>query len=101
MFLMPMNRHMTWGDRQAEAARDKNLEKLRKLAAMAPNPEAPAAAENPTARKVAPKSAQATPTKSSARPATAAAKKAASQKTAANKSSSNKSSASSKKTKSK
>jgi hypothetical protein len=34
---MPMNRNLTWGDRQAEAAREKNLEKLRKLAASAPS----------------------------------------------------------------
>jgi hypothetical protein len=36
MLVMPMNRNMTWGDRQAEAAREKNLKRLQKLAAMSP-----------------------------------------------------------------
>jgi len=37
---MPMNRHMTWGDRQAEDARERNLKKLQKLAAKAGAPTA-------------------------------------------------------------
>ncbi len=57
---MPMNRHLTWGDRQAELAREKNLKKLQKLAAMAPAPtteNAPTTEPNASAAK--PKPAQA------------------------------------------
>jgi len=55
MVIMPMNRHLTWGDRQAEVAREKNLQKLKKLAAMAPVPasvpEASATPASPSAAK--------------------------------------------------
>lgn len=50
MFVMPLNRHMTWGDRQAEAAREKNLKKLQKLAAQAgaPTEQVSSAGDKPT-----------------------------------------------------
>lgn len=50
MFVMPMNRHMTWGDRQAQDAREKNLKKLRKLAAKAgaPKTQISGAVDEPT-----------------------------------------------------
>lgn len=70
MLVMPMNRHMTWGDRQADAARDRNLEKLKKLAAMAPPPESPAEDAAKTASKPAAKTAA-----KKSNPAKAAAKK--------------------------
>src|SRR4051794_37129884 len=46
MLLMPMNRNLTWGDRQAEAARDRNLKKLQKLAASGPAAAPPTPAED-------------------------------------------------------
>jgi len=48
-----MDRHMTWGDRQAELAREKNLKKLQKLAASAPAPEPSKAASTSQATKPA------------------------------------------------
>ena len=64
---MPMNRHMTWGDRQAESARERNLKKLQKLAAKAgaptaqtssaveePSPDATPRARNPEVTKPTP-----------------------------------------------
>jgi hypothetical protein len=82
MFDMPMNRHLTWGDRQAEVSRDKNLKRLQKLAAMAPpkSDEAPDAGEPAGKAKAKPKAAKpaAKPAAQSATkkvPARAAAKK--------------------------
>jgi hypothetical protein len=72
---MPMNRHMTWGDRQAEAAREKQLAKLKKLAAMAPKPEEPAEETvTSSAKKAAPTKSAAK--KPAAKPVPAAKKKA-------------------------
>ena len=74
-----MNRHMTWGDRQAETAREKNLEKLRKLAASAPSvTEEPQTAAQPEKKSAPTASAKTTPAaaKTAKKPAKAAAKKA-------------------------
>jgi hypothetical protein len=89
---MPMNRHMTWGDRQAETAREKNLKKLQKLAAKlgAPAAQITSAVDAPTPA-VPPRAPDAEVTKptpaapKTARPSTkpaanAPAKKAASSK---------------------
>ena len=75
MFGMPMNRHMTWGDRQADAARLKNLEKVRKLAASAPGAEPAPEPETPAA-SAAPAKPKSTPAKTAKAPAKSAAKKA-------------------------
>jgi hypothetical protein len=88
MFVMPMNRHLTWGDRQADATRDRNLKRLQKLAAMAPpkSEEAPAADEAAGKAKAKTKAA-----KPAAKPAAqSATKKAAPPKAAAKKKSTKK-----------
>lgn len=89
MVLMPTNRHMTWGDRQAESAREKNLKKLQKLAAKAgapktqissavdvPTPDASPRTPDPEATKptpAAPKAARPTAKSASKAPAKKAA----------------------------
>jgi hypothetical protein len=88
MFVMPMNRHLTWGDRQAEVSRDKNLKRLQKLAAMSPPPGT--SAEEPSRPAAKAKSA-AKGAKPAAKPATqSATKKAAPAKAAAKKKNSSK-----------
>lgn len=93
MFGMPTNRHMTWGDRQAQDARENNLKKLQKLAAKAgapatqvssavdvPTPDATPRGPNPEVTKPNPASPKA------ARPTTKTASKAPAKKTASAKS---------------
>jgi hypothetical protein len=81
---MPMNRNLTWGDRQAEVAREKQLAKLRKLAAQAPKPAETASDANaqPTGSGTKAAPAKASAAKSVKSPAQAKKKSAAPAKSA-------------------
>ncbi len=82
MFVMPMNRHMTWGDRQAQDARAKNLEKLRKLAEKG---DASTAQISSTTDAPTPKPSPRAPETESKKPSSASSKAVAPPKKAASK----------------